>query len=259
MRATTVAALAGLLVSAASLMPGLVCAQEARGMSVAQIERLFAAGVGATQILQTAREACIDFRLDAPLEQRLTRAGANAEFLAALRQVCFRGPAPTPTPQPQPQPQPRVPAAPPPAQPRYNPGSAMTRSLIVPGLGQFYTGRPAIGAAFLTAWAAALGLAVLTQEVTIECLERVTDDDECPSSQIRDKVTTRPMLAIGAGGALAIAVLSALEAKSAATRANRSGPSGDGSGNDASLGPWAFAINPQPDGAVAVGFRIRFR
>jgi hypothetical protein len=228
-------------------------------MSVAQIERLFAAGVGATQILQTAREACIDFRLDAPIEGRLTRAGANAEFLVALRQVCFRGPAPTPTPQPQPQPlpQPRVPAAPPPAQPRYNPGSAMTRSLIVPGLGQFYTGRPAIGAAFMTAWAAALGLAVLTQEVTIECLERVPDDDECPSSQIRDEVTRRPMLVIGAGGALAIAVLSALEANSAAKRSNRTG-SGDGGANAAGLGPWSPSINAQSDGGVAIGLRLRF-
>jgi hypothetical protein len=72
-------------------------------MNVQQIERLFGAGVPAAQILQTAREACIDFRLDNAIDERLTRAGANAEFLAALRQVCYRGAAPPVQPQPQPQ------------------------------------------------------------------------------------------------------------------------------------------------------------
>lgn len=224
-------------------------------MNLTQIERLFAAGVNATQILQTAREACIDFRIDTAAEQRLTRAGANAEFLTSLRQVCFRGAPPPVQPQPQPQPQPQV-QPPRPATPRpdYNPGSAMTRSLLVPGLGQFYTGRPALGALFMAAWGGALGLGVLTQEVTIECLERVTGT--CPSDQVRGEVTRRPMLMVGVGGAVAVAVISALEASSAAKRANRRA-GGDGAMNALNTSAIMPSIRMQPGGAVALGLRVR--
>ena len=244
MRTKCLVAMAGLL-AWTSVVPTPGRAQEARAMNVQQIERLFAAGVGAAQILQTAREACIDFRLDNAIDERLTRAGANAEFLASLRQVCYRG-APPVQPQPQPQPQPqRTPSE---QLPQYSPGSAMTRSLLVPGLGQFYTGRPALGAVFLAAGAAALGFGVMSQEVTVECLERVTGT--CPPNQIRGEVVKRPMLAVGVGGWVAIAAISAFEASSAAKRANqRSGP-GDGNDIEPAIGTWS-------DGTVAFGLRVR--
>ena len=247
MKAKCLLAMAGLL-AWTSMVATPARAQEARGMNVTQIERLFGAGVGAAQILQTAREACIDFRLDAAIEERLTRAGANTEFLTALRQVCYRGPVTPPVqPQPQPQPQPRTTTTP--AQmPQYSPGSAMTRSLLVPGLGQFYTGRPALGAVFLAAWGAALGVGVMSQEVTVECLARVTGT--CPADQIRGEVVKRPMLAIGVGGAVAIAAISAFEANSAAKRANRRAGPNDSNGIEPSLSTWS-------DGTVAFGLRVK--
>jgi len=247
------------LFAASLLTPEAGRAQETRTMNVTQIERLFAAGVGAAQILQTAREACIDFRIDAAIEDRLQKAGANAEFITALRQVCVRGVTPPVQPQPQPQPQ-RTTTTPPPATqlPRYSPGSALTRSLIVPGLGQFYTGRPLLGALFLAGWGGALGFGLMTQEVTIECLERVTG--ACPPNQIRGEVVRRPMLAIGAGAALAIAALSAVEANAAAKRANRAGPGNNGA-NPESLEFFGVTplLNAQPDGALAVGLHLRIR
>src|SRR5262245_10465317 len=125
MRTKCLVAMAGLL-AWTSVVPTPGRAQEARAMNVQQIERLFGAGVSAAQILQTAREACIDFRLDNATDERLTRAGASAEFLTALRQVCYRGAPPV---QPQPQPQTRTPTTSE-QLPQYKPGSAMTRSLL---------------------------------------------------------------------------------------------------------------------------------
>ena len=230
---------------------GSASAQEARAMTLAQVERLFGAGVNPAQILATAREACIDFRIDTTTEGQLTRAGATADFIASLRTVCFRGPVAPPETQRAAQPV----TPPPAAMPRYNPGSAMTRSLIVPGLGQFYTGRPVLGVLFLAAWGGAIGAAVLSQETTVECLARVTD--VCPAADIRGESVSRPLLVIGAGGALAIAVISAFEAKAAAGRLNRAS-GGDDAGGEV-LSGWATLLGARPDGGVTLGLRLRTR
>ena len=234
---------------------GSVSAQEARAMTLAQVERLFAAGVNPAQILATAREACIDFRVDATTEAQLTRAGATREFIASLRDVCFRGPVAPPVQERPPERTPTAAAPPTAAMPRFNPGSAMTRSLIVPGLGQFYTGRPVLGVLFLAAWGGAIGAAVLSQETTVECLARVTD--VCPAADIRGESVSRPLLVIGAGGALAIAVISAFEAKAAAGRLNRAS-GGDDAGGEV-LSGWATLLGARPDGGVTLGLRLRTR
>jgi len=233
---------------------GRVSAQEARGMTLAQIERLFAAGVNPAQILATAREACIDFRIDSAAEAQLTRAGATREFITSLRDVCYRGPVAPPV---QERPVERTPPTtnqPVEPMPRFNPGSAMTRSLIVPGLGQFYTRRPALGVLFLAAWGGAIGAAVLSQETEIECLARVTDD-ECPEADIRDELVHRPLLAIGVGGALAVAVISALEARAAAGRLNRAAGGGDSDGP----ADWFPRIDARVRDGITLGWRLRSR
>ena len=88
----------------------------------------------------------------------------------------------------------------------------------MPGLGQFYTGRPAMGVAFLAAWAGAIGFGIMSQEVTVECLALTSDT--CPAGQVRAELVERPMLPVGLGAALAVAVISAFEARSGANRAN---------------------------------------
>jgi hypothetical protein len=52
----------------------------------------------------------------------------------------------------------------------------------------------------------------------VECLDRVTDT--CPSNRVLSESVKRPMLAVGVGGAVALAVVSALEARSGANKAN---------------------------------------
>jgi hypothetical protein len=68
--------------------PALAMAQQIKPMTLSQMERLFVAGVGVPQILQTAREGCIDFRIDGEAETRLNKAGATPTFITSLRTVC---------------------------------------------------------------------------------------------------------------------------------------------------------------------------
>jgi hypothetical protein len=131
-----------------------------------------------------------------------------------LRGLCYRGPEPETQPPHEP-----VATTPGSSLPLlYSPTSAAMRSLAVPGLGQFYTGRPAVGVAFLAAWAGAIGFGIMSQDVTVECLAQTSD--ACPAGQVRAEIVERPMLPVGLGAAIAVAVISAFEARSGANRAN---------------------------------------
>ena len=52
---------------------------------------------------------------------------------------------------------------------QYNPGASMATSLLIPGMGQFISGRPAAGFAFLAAAGGAVAFGVLTEDILIEC------------------------------------------------------------------------------------------
>jgi hypothetical protein len=125
--------------------------------------------------------------------------------------------APTPAAARQAPSAPAATAAPP---VRLSPGSAAVRSIFVPGLGQFYTGRPVLGVLFLGAAAGALAVGVGSTETTVRCAAPLVND-ECPGGAEYDEITRKQYLVPGLGGFLAIAVISALEARSAASRANR--------------------------------------
>src|SRR5690606_25598628 len=154
------------------------------------VARLLASGQPRPLVLSEVRAACRAFEVDAAAEAKLTEAGADAEFIQALRATCYRPPATPPAAV--------VKAAD--AAAVYDPGSAMIRGLVVPGLGQFYTRRPVLGAAFLGAGGAALALGVLSKKVTVECLSPPTGD-VCPDAHVRSEVTKRPYLVPGRAGA----------------------------------------------------------
>jgi len=206
---------------ALALLPGDVAGQQGPPYTLEQLEGYLAVGLSPELILNRVQRDCLAFRLDAAAEERLKAAGADEAFLQALRGVCYRGPEgavePPVQPEPRAQPRPQPPPAPV-SSTLYSPGSAAVRSLILPGLGQFYTKRPAVGAVFLAGWAGALGLGLMSQETTVECLDRVTDS--CPPNRVLSETVKRPMLAVGVGGAVALAVVSALEARSGAAKAN---------------------------------------
>jgi hypothetical protein len=203
--------LAGLL-----LTPDGIQAQEGQPYTLDQIEGLIEAGLSPSVILDMVRPDCLAFRIDTAAEERLRSAGATDEFVEGLRGVCFRGP------EPDEETPPEVSAVTPttsaPSALEYSPGSAALRSLAIPGLGQFYTGRPALGMTFLAAWAGAIGFGIMSQKVTVECLAQTTES--CPTGQVRAEVVERPMLPVGLGAAVVVAVISAFEARSGARKAN---------------------------------------
>lgn len=202
---------------ALALLPVDVMGQQGPPYTLEQLEGYLAVGLSPQLILSRVQRDCLAFRLDAAAEERLKTAGADQAFLEALGGVCYRGPEEAVEPPVRPEPRTQPPPAPA-STTLYDPGSAAVRSLLLPGLGQFYTKRPAMGAVFLAGWAGALGLGLMSQEVTVECLDRVTDD--CPSNRILSETVKRPMLAVGVGGAVVLAVVSALEARSGAAKLN---------------------------------------
>ena len=178
--------------------PRCLHAQERPPFTLEQIEELLAAGLAPSVIVEMAGADCLAFRLNEEAEGRLRAAGATDELITGLRNVCYGGPEPepeTPTETPPVAASSSIPLP-------YSPGSAALRSLAIPGLGQFYTGRPAVGALFLAGWAGALGFGFMSQDVTVECLARVGESEPCPSDQVRGKVTERPVLVVGLGAAV---------------------------------------------------------
>ena len=173
-------------------------------------------GVEEDQILELVRGDCISFRVQGEAERRLRDAGASDTLITALRSVCYRGPQAETRPAARPTAS-AVAAMPGP----YSPGSAAVRSAIVPGLGQFYTGRPVLGAAFLAAAGGALAAGFLSEKVTVECLTRTSG--ACPHDQIRGEVSEKPYMAAGVGAFVALAAIGAFEAHSAARKANARG------------------------------------
>lgn len=217
MRSSLFILAAFLLISALLGTPRPLPAQERSPYTLEQVEDLLRARLAPSIILAMVRTDCIAFRIDETARQRLTAAGAEPGFVELLGDVCYRGTEPEPQPQREPETPPATPE-PVAASLPFSPGSAAIRSLFIPGLGQFYTGRPVAGAVFLAGWAGALGFGLMSQKVTVECLAQT--DDSCPSGQVRSEIVERPMLMAGLGAAVALAVISAFEARSGARKAN---------------------------------------
>jgi hypothetical protein len=93
--------------------------------------------------------------------------------------------------------------------PRYNPGIALTTGLLVPGMGQFYSGRPGLGFLVLSTAGTAAAVGLLHRKVEVDCLQ-LPDDGVCPPQQILDERVTRPLLVPGLATAAAITVVGAI-------------------------------------------------
>ena len=206
-----------------SLLQSSAAAQRSPPYTQEHLEAYLVVGLDPQLILARAKVDCLAFRIDAPTAERLRAAGATYEFLAALRSVCYLGPAESL----------QIPIRihhesgpwlqlPESSQSiRYDPGSAAMKSLALPGLGQLSTGRPVMGALFMAGWAGALGFGLLTREVTVECMDLVPTG--CPTDRVIRETVRRPRLGLGLGSAAALAVLSALDARSGAVLSNARG------------------------------------
>ena len=91
-------------------------------------------------------------------------------------------------------------------------GVAFTLGLLVPGMGQFYSGRPAMGMAVLTLAGSAATAAFLVQQVKVRCLADVDPGAACPPSQVLDEQKQRPYLTTGLAVAGAVTLIGAIEA-----------------------------------------------
>ena len=144
--------------------------------------------------------------------------------------------------------------------PRYNPGGALFRGLLIPGLGQFTTDRTGAGVFYLATATSALAAGFLLKKLDVDCLS-VPVDGQCPPSQVAGQRETRPYLVPAVAVALATGVYGAIDAYRSAGRRNRAAASPardgqDGRARGPSLSP--PGINLGPRGSQLELIRVRF-
>ena len=95
------------------------------------------------------------------------------------------------------------------AAPTPSPGATLALG-IVPGMGQYYSGRGITGTIVLGAVAGAIAAGVMVKKVTVRCLD--PQNGVCPPGQAVDETTEHPYLVPAIGVAAGITVVGALEA-----------------------------------------------
>lgn len=139
--------------------------------------------------------------------------------------------------------------------PGITPSNALVRGLIVPGLGQFSTGRPALGALVLGGAGAALLVGMRTEEraITVEAVDTITNNPY----EYTDTVLVRDNVLQGVALAAGIAVLGAVEAYFHAERAASAPREERTPDTQAFARPIPF-LRPAPGGGAHLGLSIRF-
>jgi len=93
-----------------------------------------------------------------------------------------------------------------------NPGAALALGIILPGMGQFYSGRALGGLTVLALAGGAAAAGYFVTDVNVKCLSDPGPDGSCPEGQVLGEETDRPYLVAGVGAAAAIGVIGAVEA-----------------------------------------------
>jgi tetratricopeptide (TPR) repeat protein len=93
-----------------------------------------------------------------------------------------------------------------------SPGTALALGALVPGMGQFYSGRPFGGFAVLAVAGSAVAAGFLFEDIYVRCLNPVEPGGTCPPDQVVSRRTDRPHLMLGVGVAAAVGVIGAIEA-----------------------------------------------
>lgn len=110
--------------------------------------------------------------------------------------------------------------------------SVLALGLVVPGLDQFYSGRPRMGALVLGLTAGVVASGLLTREVRVRCIDSV-EEGRCPSAQIVTREVERPWLDRALAGAAVVAVAGAIEAYFAASASDADEPLFEDAGPEA--------------------------
>ena len=138
--------------------------------------------------------------------------------------------------------------------------SALALGFVVPGLGQFYSGRSTAGMAVLAAAAGAVAAGFLIRRADVRCLSTPEPGESCPAGNVVSRTVTRPYLTSALVAAGAVTAVAAAEAWIRG-RGDASGPSGAllaTEGRELSFG--VPGVSPGPDRSldlVLVGFSLR--
>jgi tetratricopeptide (TPR) repeat protein len=90
--------------------------------------------------------------------------------------------------------------------------TALTLGLMMPGMGQMYSGRPRNGFVVLAAAGAAVAAGLLVKQVDVVCLDEVGPGQTCSKEQVLSRRETRPYLGLSLGSAGLVTALGALDA-----------------------------------------------
>jgi len=106
--------------------------------------------------------------------------------------------------------------------PTPSPGATLALG-IMPGMGQYYTGRGVSGTVVLGAVVGAVAAGILVKKVTVRCLNTPPSGADCPPNEVVDESTERPFLKPAMGVAAGITLVGAVEAfiKARGRRAQR--------------------------------------
>jgi len=97
------------------------------------------------------------------------------------------------------------------AVPTPSPSAALALGMM-PGMGQYYTGRGVSGTVILTLAGAAVAAGLLVQDVTVRCLNTPPAGAPCPPGEIVEEISDRPYLMPAIGAAAAVTLAGAIEA-----------------------------------------------
>ena len=137
--------------------------------------------------------------------------------------------------------------------PPYNPSAAFLSGLLVPGLGHFTTGRPALGVLIMGVAAAGLATGLLIEQADVVCLSPPVNG-ECPPDQVLREEVSRPYLIPGIAAAATVGLIGAIDAMRGARRRNAEAARGIRVGSSSIHTP---AIHISRNGAQLELIRIR--
>lgn len=93
-----------------------------------------------------------------------------------------------------------------------SPGAALTLGILIPGMGQFYSGRALGGLTVLSLAGGAVAAGLLIEDVKVRCLSDPGPDGSCPPGQVLREDVSHPYKVAGLGTAAAITLIGAIEA-----------------------------------------------
>jgi tetratricopeptide (TPR) repeat protein len=93
-----------------------------------------------------------------------------------------------------------------------SPGTALGLGILIPGMGQFYTGRVLRGFGVLAVAGGAIAVGFLIEEVEVKCVGRPPSGGDCPSDRVISESTNNPYMIHGLAAAGVVALVGAVEA-----------------------------------------------